>query len=171
MKQREHGKRDASLLAQEMYSWWLKKFQHVGNPTRTEPDRGVKIELEGKEKNVVLLGYQGVRLAMGFEPLGTYTGLTFFVQTNVPGKNLLENIQAKLKSFSGSGDGRMFSRIFDKPVVGYGNYKSGEYSYEGVHVSAKIRQVPQGSEGGLSDNLFVYAQRGIVGLIHEALSE
>ncbi|MDO8460234.1 MAG: hypothetical protein Q7S74_03940 [Nanoarchaeota archaeon] len=173
--------RDTATLGLEMYKWWLQRFKHDHHPIPLGHDKSSDLS---REKNKVYLRFQGKEYILGFDQEKLEKLPVLFVHTAAKNlmtydsslrnvlSNALDYVLGKDGEFSGLNqlserERKTFQHIFEEPVI---NLESTvEYAtekYTGLSVRAKIKELPEGRGRGLSENLFIYTQKGILAPIH-----
>lgn len=162
-------KRNSAQLGLDLYNWWSRRIETFAGYT---PSSKPHIE---RDKNKIFLELMGSEFIIGFRSSSENLGRQeFFVCPVEKEESFVSPIQRavseKISELKGN-ELKTYRRIFGHslPRVGVETVQFKDKDYRTIYVSSQIAEIPQGKNQGLSDNLFLYFNRSILGPVQEAV--
>ena len=164
---RDRPKYDSAQLSLALYNKW---GEVLNDSTGKIKFRGSELS---RDKTKVKVAFEGIEYIMGFRESNEKNAVQdFFVYFPNYGTDLIELSREAIKTtrekFNHSEKG-IYQKIFgrEEAEVSVGNINYEKQEYNGIlSVASPVFEIPLGKNERLSDNLFIYFRRGILGPVH-----
>lgn len=150
---------DSANLSHKFFLWWEQQFRKV----KMSDD-----DLTRDKKRIKII-YEGVREILEFDGDGSEIFLNVYVLNgNSSLKDSIASALKKKRDLMEKKTRREYGNIFGDSSVSLDNVVYFGEKFDAVKISTRVKNIPLGKERGLSEKLFDYARREIVGVVHNA---